>query len=569
MKHRFVSFRSLLILIFLVIVFVLWFNVSIEQKDEDTHIRPERVERYSDLHQAITDIKCYINDEYFIPCLKKDDKNESSWLSQVFLPFSFIQKYFDIYGRVITSHHGEQVLAFQHSYSKVIYPQAIYSPSGPFLWFQNFNVEDRDRVKFVSALHGVPVSNQWDPLGHIYPVQVAQFGLSHFSKNITTKKVFGVTLEDGTFRQIHWQWMSLHDSKSLVETDKENGKDVLSIRGRATFQVKPSAEDLLTMEINFKPLSRNFSFTIFLHSEKQGKTFKVNFISSDEEVSVRSGSVFYGFGEGFQWKHLTRNLMTDVIKGRLLVSLKNRSKIQLLRISKIVFKGDVMVRKLSLLSTSHDAQARDAAEYLVKSQDHRGGWTVKVTRRLSGGELVLKPGWYSAMAQGQAMSFLSRMYKATRDRKYLDSAIRAINLFFVNSSDGGIRTFFADKYVWFEEYPTTPSTFVLNGFIYSLFGLYDMKMTCGNHECPEATELFKAGLKSLNTLLPLFDTGSGTLYDLRHFSLHGPPNLARWDYHTTHINQLLHLETVVGGLNFQATAKRWISYMKGHRAPHN
>jgi len=29
---------------------------------------------------------------------------------------------------------------------------------------------------------GVPVSNQWDKKGYFYPIQVAQYGLSHHAK---------------------------------------------------------------------------------------------------------------------------------------------------------------------------------------------------------------------------------------------------------------------------------------------------------------------------------------------------------------------------------------------------
>jgi hypothetical protein len=36
---------------------------------------------------------------------------------------------------------------------------------------------------------GVPVSSQWYKDGHIYPIQVAQFGLSHFSKWVNTKEI--------------------------------------------------------------------------------------------------------------------------------------------------------------------------------------------------------------------------------------------------------------------------------------------------------------------------------------------------------------------------------------------
>ena len=31
---------------------------------------------------------------------------------------------------------------------------------------------------------GVPISTQWEPSGHQYPIQIAQFGLSHYSKQI-------------------------------------------------------------------------------------------------------------------------------------------------------------------------------------------------------------------------------------------------------------------------------------------------------------------------------------------------------------------------------------------------
>lgn len=176
------------------------------------------------------------------------------------------------------------------------------------------------------------------------------------------------------------------------------------------------------------------------------------------------------------------------------------------------------------------------------------------------------------MAQGQAISLLTRMYRATKYHPYLDAAILALKLFNKNSSENGVKTYFMDRYIWFEEYPTTPSSFVLNGFIYSLIGLYDLSQSCqisSPSACSESLTLFNAAIESLKQLLPLYDTGSGTVYDLRHMSLKVAPNIARWDYHTTHINQLLFLNTILDDLSLQSTAKRWISYMKGHRAPHN
>lgn len=71
----------------------------------------------------------------------------------------------------------------------------------------------------------------------------------------------------------------------------------------------------------------------------------------------------------------------------------------------------------------------------------------------------------------------------------------------------------------YEEYPTTPASFVLNGFIYSLLGLYDLNATVPNSLSRDAGHLYEQGMISLKKMLMLFDTGSGTIYDLRHFTL--------------------------------------------------
>jgi len=75
------------------------------------------------------------------------------------------------------------------------------------LWFDQVDVEPRERVKFFSGLNSkhfigiffylgeiyilcivvcfyidMPISSQWNALGHFYPIQIAQYGLSHISK---------------------------------------------------------------------------------------------------------------------------------------------------------------------------------------------------------------------------------------------------------------------------------------------------------------------------------------------------------------------------------------------------
>lgn len=71
----------------------------------------------------------------------------------------------------------------------------------------------------------------------------------------------------------------------------------------------------------------------------------------------------------------------------------------------------------------------------------------------------------------------------------------------------------------YEEYPTNPASFVLNGFIYSLLGLYDLNATAPTSLSKEAGLLFDQGMVSLKKMLLFFDTGSGTIYDLRHIIL--------------------------------------------------
>src|SRR6185503_20513502 len=106
---------------------------------------------------------------------------------------------------------------------------------------------------------------------------------------------------------------------------------------------------------------------------------------------------------------------------------------------------------------------------------------------------------------------------------YKNALIQAVSqIFELSGPEKGVRTKFLDKYVWYEEYPTTPSSFVLNGFMYALLGLYDLKMIkVSGGASIKAARLYEEGVESLKVLLPLFDTGSGTMYDLRHFTVPG------------------------------------------------
>ena len=461
---------------------------------------------------------------------------------------------------------------WSHSYSKVYFPKHTYDSSLSFLWFDNYNVEVRDRVRLVSALSGVPISSQWQSSGHSYPIQIAQFGLSHFSKHLTAGKARVVTLDSGDYPNRKLVTYVIPKdclfNRVFIE-DRPQHKVLLVDANNLVLKIKRKANNDLTLSFEVKPLS-NFSLTAVLKTDSFGSNeYSVTYKTIDEEILVTSDEIIYGIGTQNNWKSLTRELAVDLQKGLNIGQKKLSVKTRNMHLIRLEINGNALIDSIRLMSSAHETYALTAGQWFLTNQDSNGGFSIKVNRKLSNGALQLKSGWYSAMAQGQAISLLTRLYKHTGDHQYLSCAKKALNLFDVDSEDNGIRTQFMDKYVWFEEYPTIPSTYVLNGFIYSLFGLYDLKMTCNDTYCAKAGQLYSQGLDSLEKMLPLFDSGFGSLYDLRHLGLSSAPNRARWDYHSTHINQLLFLNTIENKVIFQTTAKRWISYMKGYRAPHN
>ena len=181
--------------------------------------------------------------------------------------------------------------------------------------------------------------------------------------------------------------------------------------------------------------------------------------------------------------------------------------------------------------------------------------------------------WYSAMGQGQAISLLSRVYDYTGNPKYLETALKATEVFDVPASGDGVLSKVFDRYPWYEEYPTSPvSLHVLNGFLYSLFGLYDLSKAAetAQKQNSAASRLFKQGIASLEALLPMFDNGHGTFYDLRHVVVPGhPPMRARWQYHRVHLEQLSAIVDITGSAVVNRTLHRWIQYATGVPTRHN
>ena len=107
------------------------------------------------------------------------------------------------------------------------------------------------------------------------------------------------------------------------------------------------------------------------------------------------------------------------------------------------------------------------------------------------------------MAQGHGISMMVRAANSLNDSSFWLAAGRALEPFKKTPKENGVRNLVFGKFVWFEEYPFQDGLFVLNGFIYSLIGLYDLAASDNAPDSLkiEAKALFDEGLNSLKVFL--------------------------------------------------------------------
>jgi heparosan-N-sulfate-glucuronate 5-epimerase len=468
---------------------------------------------------------------------------------------------------------------------------------------------------------GVPISSQWNKSGHIYPIQVAQFGLSHFSKWIemnqqstknsneistTTEREFSINkkekfirIEDEKSNYLNLLGNGGFDFKFKEHVMYETTYPIEMAYFQADIQFESNSE--IKFEINYSTIEDNQTQRIeliyaFCQNFKMSNTY--NFLENEKVLksySTKEGKsrltfVLYTTENSGNTFKLIRNVCLDICKG-LLIKCDQcvNSTTNIIEIRKISLKGKGRIANARFFrKIPHFEMATLAANYLVQSQNKKtGGWPIFVSRKFDSlGIFHLNTSWYSAMAQGQAISLLCRLYFQTKNQTYFFSALNALNLYGIKVNYGGFQTEFLNTgYIWFEEYPTRPhSLFVLNGFIYSIFGIKDFINSCLDEQIPtikdisvykdRANKLYSKSLKSLIALINMFDTGQRTLYDLRHLS--NPklnPNVARWDYHTLHVSQLFYLINIVekeeksyqnGSIHssmLKIVAHRWKSYL--------
>jgi heparosan-N-sulfate-glucuronate 5-epimerase len=161
----------------------------------------------------------------------------------------------------------------------------------------------------------------------------------------------------------------------------------------------------------------------------------------------------------------------------------------------------------------------------------------------------LEAGWVSGMTQGEVASFLLRLFQLTDKQEYFDLAKKSLEVMWLPVSENGVLTYLDEQYTWLEEYPSTPSSYVLNGFIYALYGLLDYYRITKD---AKYKELIDECVKTLIYSLPKFDAGYWSYYDLLN------KQLVRYYYQkNVHVLQLKSLYDLFEDPCFKKYATKW------------
>lgn len=172
--------------------------------------------------------------------------------------------------------------------------------------------------------------------------------------------------------------------------------------------------------------------------------------------------------------------------------------------------------------------------------------------------------WVNAMVQGWTGAVLVRAHQLTGEQQYRDAAVDAVGPCFVPVERGGVQDTEHNGRLFYEKYALPGQTrHVLNGFLASLLGLWDVARATGDADAHRA---FDEGVASLDdTVLGFYDNGHTSLYD-QDPDRRAKPSCVYYTW--VHARQLASLARITGQQRLAGWAARWRGYTHGpgHRA---
>lgn len=133
-------------------------------------------------------------------------------------------------------------------------------------------------------------------------------------------------------------------------------------------------------------------------------------------------------------------------------------------------------------------------------------------------EHQIQTAWKSAFVQSRALSVMLRAWQITSDDRYLKVCKKALIPFTKDIKDGGVAIRRIEGETFYEEYVAEYPTRVIDGHIFSLFGLYDFvravppELDAESHNL--ALQLFNDGVTGLANLWSRLDLGFWIRYSL-------------------------------------------------------
>ena len=119
-----------------------------------------------------------------------------------------------------------------------------------------------------------------------------------------------------------------------------------------------------------------------------------------------------------------------------------------------------------------------------------------------------RPPWVSSLAQGTGLQAIARSAKKLGRMPELLPRIQEGLKLFEQPPPTGVRVETAEG-AHYVQYSFWPSLRIINGFVQSLVGLYDVAKITGD---PRAAQLFADGDRAARSEVPRFDTGAWSLY---------------------------------------------------------
>lgn len=170
--------------------------------------------------------------------------------------------------------------------------------------------------------------------------------------------------------------------------------------------------------------------------------------------------------------------------------------------------------------------------------------------------------WAASMVQGWAAAIFMRAAQLSGDERFALAARRTTGLFFVPVAEGGVLDALPHRLPFYEKYPMPGQVrHVFNGYMSSLFGLWDLARSDGD---AVARELFEQGMATLSDerTLRAYDNGYSTLYDLGGDRRATPAGVF---YTWVHARQLAGLARITGDRRLLPWAERWRDYLTHRR----